>query len=357
MKRIVAVFLCVFLIAASMVNAVAENQYIITLPPWIDDEEYDPSVTEEGMGMKFVEYDEDGNLLFTISETARSEVFAQVEESWAETVDSMVNDETGFLAVSSVEHNEDYSEINVFMEKDEVGFEAMMAMVLPIISWEQQLMLGYTPEQYACNIAFYDTNNEPVETIVVHDAELQELVKSLEENSDTTEDTEEETENMEDVAVSEETSSIAEFSALEDGTFDSESVLMDDVCEIQFAEYQIAEKIVPKNTDGYYSYYEAENGKQYIDICFSYMNLATKAVTEQDIVDGLLLYDGRYEYSGFGVVENEGRSNFDIYCSIDPLCMEYVHYLFEVPNVVVDGGGSIEAILTIHEKEFKVIIR
>ena len=107
----------------------------------------------------------------------------------------------------------------------------------------------------------------------------------------------------------------------------------------------IAKKITPPTPDSYYSYYEADNGKVYVDLCIQYKNTAATAVDADEVVTkGKLIYQGKYEYSGFTILEEDNRGDFTYtnISEISPLCTEYLHYLFEVPAEVETNEQSIE---------------
>lgn len=136
-----------------------------------------------------------------------------------------------------------------------------------------------------------------------------------------------------------------------------ESFIIEDVCEFAIVETKIDQDIKPENIDFVYTHYEAESGKKYVDVVLTYKNLAPKGVVAADFIDGLLIYNDKYEYEGFMAVETDNRSSFDSYYKIAPLCTEYIHYLFEVPDEVANSNESLVALLNIHDTEYKVVVR
>ncbi|MBO5778458.1 MAG: hypothetical protein J6R82_02705 [Clostridia bacterium] len=132
-----------------------------------------------------------------------------------------------------------------------------------------------------------------------------------------------------------------------------------DRCEFALDFVNIEQKIVPPAPDDFYSYYEADHGKVYVDFCFAYKNTHTADVDADEIVDAKLIYDDKYEYTGFSIVEEDNRSDFTYanITSIAPLCTEYIHYLFEVPEEVKNGTQSIEITFTIHETTYTYTVR
>jgi hypothetical protein len=130
-------------------------------------------------------------------------------------------------------------------------------------------------------------------------------------------------------------------------------------CEFALEFVNIEQKILPPNLGNVYSYYEAEDGKVYVDFCIAYKNTDTSDIDADEILSAKLMYDDKYEYSGFSIIEEENRSDFTYsnITSISPLCTEYLHYLFEVPEEVKTSGKSIEITFTIDEVTYTYSVR
>lgn len=75
-----------------------------------------------------------------------------------------------------------------------------------------------------------------------------------------------------------------------------EVVVVDDRCDFFIDYIDITNDVTPPSASGYYSHYVADEGKAYVDICISYKNTATSDVSSDDVVDGTLIYDNKYEY-------------------------------------------------------------
>ncbi len=140
---------------------------------------------------------------------------------------------------------------------------------------------------------------------------------------------------------------------------DKEIVLIDDVGEFYVDFAKISTKVLPPTPKGFYSYYAADQGKVFVDLCLNYKNLATDDVEVYDIGDGLLIYDEKYNYSCFATVEEGNRRDFTFasISQIKPLTKEYVHYLFEVPDEVANGSGSIVIELDMSGHKYKYVVR
>lgn len=138
-----------------------------------------------------------------------------------------------------------------------------------------------------------------------------------------------------------------------------DTVSVDEKCEFSLDYVNITNDVLPPKPGSWYSHYEADDGKVYVDICIAYKNLKTGDVDADEVMSGTLTYSGQYQYSGFSIIEEDSRSNFTYsnITSIAPLSTEYVHYLFSVPEEVQTGTGAADAILVIAGEEYKVIVK
>ena len=136
-------------------------------------------------------------------------------------------------------------------------------------------------------------------------------------------------------------------------------ISMSDVADVTLDFSQIVDRVDPPAPGSYFSYYESDEGKTYVDVCFAYKNTDTSDIKAADTVDGTLIYAGKYEYSGFPIVEEDNRSDFTYanISSIAPLSTEYIHYLFTVPSEVKESDLSIDAILSFSGTEYRVVVR
>ena len=91
---------------------------------------------------------------------------------------------------------------------------------------------------------------------------------------------------------------------------EKETISIADTCEF-FVDYtDITDDVMPPQPGDWYSHYEAENGKVYVDICVAYKNLSTKDRGADEIINATLVYGGKYQYSGFSMIEESNRSDF-----------------------------------------------
>lgn len=141
---------------------------------------------------------------------------------------------------------------------------------------------------------------------------------------------------------------------------------------LQVVEVNLTDDVSPKAASGYYYHYTADSGEIYLDVVMKVKNTSKSAISISDFFDGNAIVNGN-KYSGFAIVEEDNRSDFSSYGSIDPLSTEYVHILVSVPGsttandkisveIIVDGNtytldasSAITKTKTIIEETTKVI--
>lgn len=193
------------------------------------------------------------------------------------------------------------------------------------------------------------------------DKNVQSEEKSEAVESNSEEATEESAESAEEIVEEqvEESSAVSEPVSTAIPLKAGETVSVADVCEF-FVDYtNITKDVMPPAPGSFYSHYEAEDGKVYVDLCVSYKNLETSDADADEIMKGILIYGGQYEYTGFSMIEEESRSDFTYsnITSIAPLSTEYLHYLFEVPEEVENSGWDIKIVFMIEGTEYEVVVR
>lgn len=121
----------------------------------------------------------------------------------------------------------------------------------------------------------------------------------------------------------------------------------------------ITKDVLPPNPGSFYSHYEADAGKAYVDICFAYKNTSANNVGADTVISAKLKYADKYDYSGFSMIEEDSRGNFTYsnITDIAPLSTEYVHYLFEVPEEVSTSSESIVITFTIDGNTYTYTVR
>ena len=136
-------------------------------------------------------------------------------------------------------------------------------------------------------------------------------------------------------------------------------VKVEDKYEFNVDFSQITKKVMPPKPAEYYHYYDADEGKEYVDLCIAYKNLSTDVVMADDALSGKIQYAGKYDYNGFSIIEEKNRGSFTYsnITEIAPLTEEYVHLLFEIPEEAATSTEPIVASIVVGENTYKYNIR
>ncbi len=124
--------------------------------------------------------------------------------------------------------------------------------------------------------------------------------------------------------------------------------------EVQLKSQDFTTIVKPPKADGFYTYYEVkDNNKIYHHTVFEVKNLKSSYLRSDRVFDILLLYDGKYEYTGFSTIEKDGGSEFTYtnISGIDPLVTRRIHFLTEVPLEVSNSGKKVELFIIINNEK------
>lgn len=141
---------------------------------------------------------------------------------------------------------------------------------------------------------------------------------------------------------------------------EKDPIVVENTAEFYLDYTEITKRVLPpKSGDGWYSYYDADEGTVYVNVCVAYKNLDTYSIGADEVIGGQLIYDGKYNYRGFSMIEKDNRSNFTYtnITSIAPLQTDYIHYLFKIPEEAQANDKSIEIVLNIAGSDYKVVVR
>lgn len=102
--------------------------------------------------------------------------------------------------------------------------------------------------------------------------------------------------------------------------------------------------LYPPRPSGYYHYYEAEHGKTYLIVKITATNLKGTKMKYDSIAGLSCVYNEKYNYSFFTVLEEDGGEDLtgtsSLY-AISPLDKGVVYYMAEVPTQVAEGPVEI----------------
>lgn len=133
---------------------------------------------------------------------------------------------------------------------------------------------------------------------------------------------------------------------------------INDFCQFEITNIFFANKILPPNTSGYYTYYESKSSDStYLDVILTIKNLDSSIKSAEDFISVKALYDNKFTYNSFAVlVGPDGSFNMGFY-GIDPLVTSEVHHLISVPFEVENSSKSLVIILQAKDEEYHFVIR
>ncbi len=140
---------------------------------------------------------------------------------------------------------------------------------------------------------------------------------------------------------------------------ENETVTKDGKYELTVVGHEFSKRVEPKDTSGFYTYYEAEKeGHQYLDIRYEYKNLDSVEQRSDKVLSMKIKFNDKYEYTGFCIIEkDDGDFTYSNITSIAPLTTGNMHYLFDVPDEVANSEGAVVATLTVGNEVYEVKIR
>lgn len=316
----------------------------VTLPKAIantmTDEDIKANVEE--YGIKSYTKNDDGSLTYTMSKSTHKKLTDDMKANLEESINALCEGEEAVESFVKIEYNDDMSKFDVYIDSASYTMWDNLYMLTFYISGSYyQSLAGVDPDKMDVVVNYI--NNETKE--VIESGSYKEYIENVNDAAA----------ESEEVPESESALLQAEYVEL---AF-NETITRENECEffVEFAE--ITDDVMPPKPGDWYSHYEAEEGKGYVDICVSYKNLNTSDVGADDTMTGKLLYGSKYEYTGFSIIEEDNRGDFTYsnITSISPLSTEYIHYLFEIPEEAMNSSNSMKAFLTIGDETYAVNVR
>ncbi|MCE5171897.1 hypothetical protein LQV63_21690 [Paenibacillus profundus] len=84
-----------------------------------------------------------------------------------------------------------------------------------------------------------------------------------------------------------------------------------DFAELTIKGAKFATKIEPPKSNSFYSYYEVKDASNtYFDVVIKVKSLLTVGKSADDFVSVKVMYDDKYEYNAFSVIEKDGGGDF-----------------------------------------------
>ena len=280
----------------------------------------------------------DGSVTYTMTKAKHQEMLDEFKVSMGETIDGLLNGEDKVASFISIDYADDFSKFDIYVDADAYSmWDSLYALTFYMTGAYYQSFAGVAADEIDVIVNFID--NETKE--VLNTASYKEYMSN---NAETESDSDAET----NVNASDATSLAIQ-----------ETVTLADTCEF-FVDYtNITDDVMPPQPGSWYTHYEAEDGKVYVDICVAYKNLGTTDESADEIMNATLIYGGKYQYTGFSMIEENSRGDFTYsnITSVAPLSQEYLHYLFEVPAEIEGSEGALTILLNIGGNKYSVVVR
>lgn len=310
----------------------------VTIPSFllddISEEDVQQAVKENG----YTKYNmnDDGSVTYTMPKGKWKEMLADLKSTLDESITELLTGEDRVVSFKDIEYTEDFSEFNIYVDPEEMGvWDTLSSFVLYFTGGLYQSFAGHQGDEIDVVVNYLDYETKEL----IESGSLREMGEAFSETSETSLEPNESIDAL-PLQI-------------------SESMVHDGASEFVVEYSNLTERVTPPSPSDFYTYYQAGEGKIYLDICLSYKNLRSSAKQAEGIISGHVLYGGEYQYPGFSVIEESSRSDFTYssISSIDPLTTEYLHYLVEMPIEVGESDGQILTLLTIDDTKYEIIVR
>ena len=131
--------------------------------------------------------------------------------------------------------------------------------------------------------------------------------------------------------------------------------------QLTLLETHFSNSVEPANKGSLYAVNGAkEQNRVYLDAVFTFENLAADSVAATEVLEALVIYDNKYEYRPFILVE-QGGADANLLdagmVAITPKATEKIHWVFEMPQELEKSAKPLVLALTYNEKDYYYQIR
>lgn len=274
----------------------------VTIPATFfeDTTEDEVKAAAEEAGYQSYKINSDGSVTYTMTKVKHQEILKGYEASINEFIDGLLNgdEEAKVEAFSNIECNDDYSQINIYVNKDTYStWDSMYALSFYIQGAYYQMFDGVSSEDIDVVVNFIDniTGN------VIDSGSYRAWANNLKEPNSI----DDKTGNGNTKGPESKTLTL------------NETVTIGNLMEITLTRSEWVESITPSNTSGFYSYYEDQEGEKYFVIHGKLKNLGSEELDIQWINESEVLLNGTYKFSA--TMELESNDGTDFYGSAKPL--------------------------------------
>lgn len=281
---------------------------------------------------------EDGSVTYTMTKAKHQELLDEFKASMDETIAGLLEGEDEVASFVSINYTDDFSQVDIYVDATAYTmWDSLYALTFYMTGAYYQSFAGVPADEIDVIVNFIDNDTEEV----LNTASYKEYMSNNAE-------TEAEGEAEANVSTTDATPLTVQ-----------ETITIADACEFYVDYTNITDDVMPPQPGSWYTHYEAEDGKVYVDLCVAYKNLGTTDQSADEIMNATLIYGGKYQYTGFSMIEENSRGDFTYsnITSVSPLSQEYLHYLFEVPAEVETSEGALTILLNIEGNKYSVVVR
>lgn len=137
-----------------------------------------------------------------------------------------------------------------------------------------------------------------------------------------------------------------------------DTIKIEDKLEIKIKKMEFAYDVLPDDTSGFYTHYEAEEGKVFVHIDTDVKNLQKSDIRVSEIASLEADYNNGYKYRGNPVPEDSTTGfTYPNITAISPLETLGVRWLVDVPLEVKESEAPLNLTFNINDEVFELTYR
>ncbi|NMB43726.1 MAG: hypothetical protein GX995_06310 [Clostridiales bacterium] len=164
----------------------------ITVPAsfFEDTSEDEIKAASEEEGFKSYKINSDGSVTYTMTKKKHKEILIELSAAIDEFIDELVNgdDENEVESITKIEVNDDYSEINIYVDKDSyTEWDSIYAVLFHIQAAYYQIFSGVSADDIEIEVSYIDD----VSGEIIDSSSYREMIEDIEDidtNNDDTDD-------------------------------------------------------------------------------------------------------------------------------------------------------------------------
>lgn len=141
----------------------------------------------------------------------------------------------------------------------------------------------------------------------------------------------------------------------------SDIVMIDNLCQIKIIKSEFINKLIPRNIREWsiYNVYQSKDKENLLlDTVVEIKNLNTTNINVESVVQSIkAIYNTKYEYEGFCVVELADGSDFDSDLNINPLQTKKFHILVEMPKIAKSDNNPVDLFFDVDNQTYTLPVK